>query len=89
MSLKPPPGFFTILYFAGAKDYTHKEKELLEAPLEVNKLLDVLEKKYNGIGEKILSSCLLTVNLGYVDTTEETLIREGDEVAIIPPVSSG
>jgi len=49
--------------------------------------------------ENVLSSCAVTVNLEYVDVDidsepEETtktakVIQEGDEVAIIPPVSSG
>jgi molybdopterin converting factor small subunit len=44
---------------------------------------------------KILDSCLVTVNLEYVDIPEnvtgkgDIAINAGDEVAIIPPVSSG
>ncbi len=56
-------------------------------------LFNHLEKSYPGIGEKVLTSCLFTVNLDYVDVNEDamksTVIKEGDEVAIIPPVSSG
>ena len=44
----------------------------------------------------VLESCAVTVNLEYVDVEEENgreragvVIKEGDEVAIIPPVSSG
>lgn len=44
----------------------------------------------------VLDSCAVTVNLEYVDVEEEggkekagVVIQEGDEVAIIPPVSSG
>ena len=45
-----------------------------------------------------MGSCLVTVNFEYVDTTgedendenkAEVVIQPGDEVAIIPPVSSG
>jgi len=42
---------------------------------------------------KVLESCLVTINLEYVDMPENgdkgQVINEGDEVAIIPPVSSG
>lgn len=44
---------------------------------------------------KVLESCLVTLNLEYVDLTEfatdaaDIIIKEGDELAIIPPVSSG
>ncbi|KAI1659816.1 molybdopterin synthase small subunit CnxG [Daldinia decipiens] len=92
---KPPKGHFNILYFASASSFTSREFDTLPAPLSLQKLFDVLEEKYSGIKDNVLSSCLVTVNLNYVDIPEsgdefaETLIKEGDEVAIIPPVSSG
>ncbi|KAK0822266.1 hypothetical protein LTR03_018256, partial [Friedmanniomyces endolithicus] len=59
-------------------------------------LYNAVEKKYPGIQEKVLSSSALTVNLDYVDVEEESqkdegglVIQAGDEVAVIPPVSSG
>lgn len=91
----PPTGHFTVLYFAAVASYTSKESESLEAPLPLGKLFDVLEDKYPGIEAKLLGSCLVTVNLEYVDVSGEeegsdtVVIGEGDEVAIIPPVSSG
>ncbi|OTB05959.1 hypothetical protein M426DRAFT_319338 [Hypoxylon sp. CI-4A] len=92
---KPPTGHFNVLYFASASSYTSKEFDTLPAPLPLGKLFDTLEEKHGGIKEKILSSCLVTVNLNYVDVPEagdgssQATIEEGDEVAIIPPVSSG
>jgi molybdopterin converting factor small subunit len=88
-SSKLPDGHFTILYFASASSYTSKDTETFAAPLPVTKLFDTLEEKYSGI-----ESCLLTINLEYVDissdaSSTELLIKAGDEVAIIPPVSSG
>ncbi|KAI1333107.1 molybdopterin synthase small subunit CnxG [Xylariaceae sp. FL0255] len=98
---KPPPGHFRILYFASASTFTAKEHDDFPAPLAINKLFYALEEKYAGIKEKILSSCLVTINLDYVDVPKDDddatennnnnslIIQEGDEVAIIPPVSSG
>ncbi|KAI1775613.1 ribosomal protein s28e [Hypoxylon cercidicola] len=92
---RPPAGHFNVLYFASANTFTSKEFETLPAPLPLRKLFDTLEEKYNGIQDKILSSCLVTINLNYVDVPEsddessQAVIKEGDEVAIIPPVSSG
>lgn len=91
---KAPPGYFTILYFASASSYTSKDTETLEAPLKLEDLFGVLENKYSGMRSKILDSCLVTVNLEYVDIADgdgktTVIIHEGDEVAIIPPVSSG
>lgn len=93
---KAAAGHFTILYFASASSYTSKDSESFPAPLSLSELFDILEKQYVGIKAKVLESCLVTVNLEYVDVPEassvvndDTIIKEGDEVAIIPPVSSG
>lgn len=94
---KPPSGHFNLLYFASASTFTGKQYEALPAPLPLRKLFATLEERYTGIKPKVLESSLVTINLNYVDVPEDTneggadepLIREGDEVAIIPPVSSG
>ncbi|KAI0102160.1 molybdopterin synthase sulfur carrier subunit [Nemania sp. FL0031] len=95
---KPPQGHFTVLYFASASSFTAKEYDTFLAPLPIRKLFDTLEEKHSGMKENILSSCLVTVNLNYVDIPKSEgeedsepglMIQEGDEVAIIPPVSSG
>lgn len=85
-------GGFTLLYFASAQSYTKQEKETIPAPMSIGKLFEHLETKYPGITSKVLSSSALTINLEYVDVQgakDTTMINAGDEVAIIPPVSSG
>lgn len=90
-----PPGHFSILYFAAASTFTNKASEHLAAPLEACALFPKLEELYPGIQEKVLSSCAVTVNMSYIDIDGDDaadlglVIKEGDEVAIIPPVSSG
>lgn len=101
---KAPSGHFNLLYFASANSFTGKEFEPLPAPIPLRKLFSTLEERYPGIRAKVLSSCLVTVNLTYVDVPDdsadggagtheddegEVLLREYDEVALIPPVSSG
>jgi molybdopterin converting factor small subunit len=92
---KGPEGHFSILYFAAASTFTRKTSEHLPAPVKVRDLFAKLEERYPGIKEKVLASCAVTVNLEYIDVEEEDAqevereIKEGDEVAIIPPVSSG
>lgn len=93
---KAPPGQFMLLYFASATSYTRKQHDYFDAPLLLSQLYDVLERQYPGFTEKVLDSSALTVNLDYRDIEEEAakgdsgyIIQEGDEVAIIPPVSSG
>ncbi|KAG9245990.1 molybdopterin synthase-like protein small subunit CnxG [Calycina marina] len=90
-----PIGHFTVLYFASASSYTLKDSEFLPTPLPLSKLFDHLDQRYKGMKAKVLESCLVTLNLEYVDVPEsatdgqDLIIKEGDEVAIIPPVSSG
>ncbi|KAL2685069.1 hypothetical protein Neosp_006164 [[Neocosmospora] mangrovei] len=91
---KPPPGHFNVLYFATASSFTGKDYDALPAAMSLKKLFAELESRYPGIKAKILDSCLVTVNLDYVELSSEegvddTVIQEADEVAIIPPVSSG
>ncbi len=92
-SAKTPSGQYTILYFASASSFTSKDSEHLPAPLPLSKLFWTLEERYSGIKSEVLDSCLVTINLEYVDIpadeNDEIVIKEGDEVAIIPPVSSG
>ncbi|KAF2404248.1 this family protein [Trichodelitschia bisporula] len=93
-SKKPPPGHFNLLYFAASSSYTKKSVEAFKAPVSAADLFDLLEERYPGIKDKVLSSCAVTVNYQYVDLDDDgddraITIKEGDEVAIIPPVSSG
>ncbi|KAK2787498.1 hypothetical protein FQN52_007216 [Onygenales sp. PD_12] len=86
------PQTFQIHYFSTASSYTHKQTESLPAPCPLHKLFDLLEARYPGIKEKVLVSCAVSVGLEYVDVDGEMgmrMIGAGEEVAIIPPVSSG
>ncbi|KFY06900.1 hypothetical protein V492_07675 [Pseudogymnoascus sp. VKM F-4246] len=95
MSSKATGSSFNLLYFASASSFTGKDSDEFEAPVSLSKLFDLVEAKYPGIKAKILDSCLVTINLEYVDVPESDsgeaniTIKAGDEVAIIPPVSSG
>ena len=108
MATANPSPQFRILYFAAASSFTGKAEEYLPAPLDATKLFDVLEERYAGIKERVLSSCLVAVNLDYIDIAVDqsenksdgssvergqgkprVMIKADDEVAIIPPVSSG
>ncbi|EYE95005.1 MoaD/ThiS family protein [Aspergillus ruber CBS 135680] len=88
---------FQIHYFSIASSYINKNTEALPAPLPLNRLFDTLESRYPGIREKVLQSCGVSVGDEYVDVDEADgnkegegrVIQAGDEVAIIPPVSSG
>lgn len=99
MPQSPPPGHFQLLYFASAASFTKKDSDDFPAPLPTQELFSLLEEKYAGIKDALLSSCAVTVNLEYIDMDNIQsespaselggVIKAGDEVAIIPPVSSG
>lgn len=93
---KAPAGHFAVLYFAAAASYTHRQHEFFRAPIPSDKLFEMLEERYADITARVLSSCAVTINFDYivigdglagVDSSKQ--IQDGDEVAIIPPVSSG
>ncbi|PYI05651.1 hypothetical protein BO78DRAFT_143213 [Aspergillus sclerotiicarbonarius CBS 121057] len=94
MSTINPPTF-QIHYFASASTYTGKQTERIAAPLPLSLLFETLESMYPGIREKVLSTCGVSLGDEYVDVLEDgdgvggVVIKEGDEVAVIPPVSSG
>ena len=56
-----------------------------------------LERRFPGVGEKVLKSSQIAVDLEYVDCewaerdTEkaEVVIGKGSEVGVVPPVSAG
>ena len=68
--------------------------------MALGSLFNFLETRYPGMTKAVLSSCAVTLNLDYIDieqhreatnntSCQDRMITEGDEVAIIPPVSSG
>jgi molybdopterin converting factor small subunit len=93
---KAPPGHFTVLYFAAAASFTCRQHDFFRAPIRSEKLFEILEERYANIRARVLSNCAITLNLDYIDVGDRmgdngssVEIQAGDEVAIIPPVSSG
>ena len=58
----------------------------LPAGARVRDLLEELGREYPAIGQTV-AAAMVAVNLEYVGPDYE--LREGDEVALIPPVSGG
>ncbi|CAG8624197.1 11006_t:CDS:2 [Paraglomus brasilianum] len=79
----------TVLYFASACDATGLSSESLTFPLPQMRICE-LEDKLKARHEKlknILDICMFAVNKEYCG--KDDIVKEGDEVAIIPPVSGG
>ncbi|KAJ1734668.1 hypothetical protein LPJ61_000943 [Coemansia biformis] len=86
-----------VLYFAAARDYAGKEFD--EVKLDkaavgdkepvLSSLLSHVEKLHAGVA-RILPTSLIAVNGEYcLDEHSAVVLRDSDEVAIIPPVSGG
>jgi molybdopterin converting factor small subunit len=80
---------FTVLYFGPLKSLTGKSSETIGSDITITQLLSHLATAYEDV--QLIKSCAVSVNLEYVDSEEydQTTLKNGDEVALIPPVSSG
>lgn len=77
----------TVLYFAGARDAAGASRETVApAPATLGALRALLVERHPGLA-RILPRCRLAVDEDFGG--DETPLRDGAEVAIIPPVSGG
>ena len=77
-----------VLFFAGAREQVGTGEIVLEAEggERLSALLDRLCDRYPAL-VRLRPSSFVAVNQEYA--TPETVLREGDEIAWIPPVSGG
>jgi MoaD family protein len=77
-----------VKYFALFRDITGTDQEtiVIEGGSPVSFLVDTIRKKYPEM-EKTKRDVLVSVNRNFA--THEFKLKDGDEVAIFPPVSGG
>jgi molybdopterin converting factor subunit 1 len=80
-----------VLYFASARDVVGVASETMDVPTSLGELTDILTSKYGTELRKILDHSLYAVNMDYVEKSAEVnvMLKDKDEIAIIPPVSGG
>lgn len=90
-----------VEYFGPATDVTHKREDLVAMesfPVSLTKVWGWIKEKYGSeFGDYIITACNIALNTEYIDFDKENptiafdqvQIQDGDEVVIIPPVSSG
>lgn len=78
----------TVKYFAVCHEMLERSEEEMQLPdgSTVNTILKKLEEEWPEIAE-FYEVMQMSVNWEYA--TEETELSEGDEVALIPPVTGG
>ncbi len=77
-----------VLYFSSLKDKLGKNMEDIDLPENstVEDLISTLKEKYSEISDS-LDNVMLALNEEYVE--KNTPVKDGDTVALIPPVSGG
>ncbi|MBI3399285.1 MAG: MoaD/ThiS family protein [Deltaproteobacteria bacterium] len=79
-----------VKFFAMLKIKAGREEANLAAPgsISLEKFKDILKKDFPGIAEFIdRKSVMISVNQEFA--TKDTMIKDGDEVALLPPFSGG
>ncbi len=78
----------SILYFANVKDATGVRKDAIELPQDtpIKKLLTKISLTYPNI-KGMLNNIQISVNYKVVNMN--TILKDGDEVALLPPISGG
>lgn len=78
-----------VLFFAQAKDLAGKNTDIIEVPEFITcfNLLEILVKQYSL--QKIQNNILVSLNQQLYHIEDNLTLQEGDEIAIIPPLSGG
>ncbi|KAJ9506312.1 Molybdopterin synthase sulfur carrier subunit [Haematococcus lacustris] len=79
-----------VLYFAVSREVAGVSEEALELEpgTTTDDLLRQLVERHPGLAS-VLKTCVLALNQEYLEASEGTALKPGDEVAIIPPLSGG
>lgn len=78
-----------ILFFAKARELSGKKEASasLETPTKFSFIVEQLISEYSL--HLIKNSVIIAVNETYVEGDDEITLRDGDVIAVIPPISGG
>lgn len=79
-----------VLYFARSREVTGTSEEQFDLPegSTTALFLETLKARHPDL-VGVLRSCVFAVNHEYVQLDQSVTLKDGDEVAIIPPLSGG
>ncbi|GIL52471.1 hypothetical protein Vafri_8340, partial [Volvox africanus] len=79
-----------VLFFAKSREVAGLSEQVFELENGANTedLLQLIISRHPGI-DGLMKTCVFAVNQEYVRPQDRELLKEGDEVAIIPPLSGG
>jgi len=80
----------TIKYFASLKSIVEKEEDNLDIkkPISIDQLSDIISKTAPKMGAVIREKKVM-ISVNQEMASADTIIRDGDEVAFLPPFSGG
>jgi sulfur-carrier protein len=80
----------TLKYFASLKSIAEKEEDRLEikSPITIDQLSDIISETTPKMGAMVREKKVL-ISVNQEMASADTLIRDGDEVAFLPPFSGG
>jgi molybdopterin converting factor subunit 1 len=80
----------TIKYFASLKSIAEKEEDNLdiENPISIDQLSDIISKTAPKMGAVIREKKVM-ISVNQEMASADTIIRDGDEIAFLPPFSGG
>ena len=85
-------GTVRVLYFAKAREaagITEEEVHLAEELVTTTVQLIPHLIQLHPMLEGVFNSCVLALNQEYLSQGESVVLKHGDEVAVIPPLSGG
>lgn len=79
----------TILFFAKAREIVGKPRATLTVPKNIpcNLLLNKIAEEYHL--QPIKNNVILAHNEDFCDINSVIVLEEGDEIAVVPPLSGG
>ena len=80
----------TVKYFANLRQIAGKDEDQFELSGEttLEQFSDLIAEKMPKIGEMVRQKKIL-VSINYDVVPLDTLVRDGDEIALLPPFSGG
>jgi sulfur-carrier protein len=79
----------TILYFAYIHETTRKKEETMELSTNtsIKELVSIILIRYPNI--KNIKNIKISVNYRIVNSNSNSILKNDDEVALLPPISGG
>ena len=89
MTTQMPKIRVTVLYFAFIHETTRRKEEIMELSTNtsIKELILIILTRYPNI--KNIKNIKISVNYRIVNSNSNSILKNDDEVALLPPISGG